>query len=198
MALPSFPMPWRSPLPEIRSSQDSLAKLLHRNREPWGCIGISFQMQTLTPTPPTLSSIPALLAKIQSRFPPWWTLTSVSARQAGMLTTVKHFPGHGDTNADPHLGVATVYRSRQEIDQVDLVRFRSAIASGVDAVMIAQVTVLPSSGRRQSCHHICGDYQRPTKAGSRIQRPGGNRCTEMGGLTRLYPQPALRPLDALQ
>src|SRR5260370_34966882 len=35
------------------------------------------------------------------------------ARQEGLLTTAKHFPGHGDTATDSHLGVATVSRTRE-------------------------------------------------------------------------------------
>src|SRR5438105_360581 len=62
------------------------------------------------------------------------------ARQEGMLTTAKHFPGHGDTGTDSHLGLAAVTRNREQIEQIDLVPFRSAIASGVDSVMVAHVT----------------------------------------------------------
>src|SRR5579859_3141496 len=63
------------------------------------------------------------------------------AQHEGMMTTVKHFPGHGDTDTDSHLGVAAVNRSKQDIDRIDLVPFRNAIASGVDAVMVAHVSV---------------------------------------------------------
>src|SRR5215469_13026988 len=62
------------------------------------------------------------------------------SRQQGMLTTAKHFPGHGDTGTDSHLGLAAVNRSREQIEQVDLGPFRSAIAAGVDSVMVAHVT----------------------------------------------------------
>jgi beta-N-acetylhexosaminidase len=63
------------------------------------------------------------------------------ARQAGMLTTVKHFPGHGDTATDSHLGVASVNGDRAHLDAIELPPFRQAIAAGVDAVMVAHVTV---------------------------------------------------------
>src|SRR5438309_8712089 len=62
------------------------------------------------------------------------------ARQEGMLTTAKHFPGHGDTSSDSHLGLAAVNRTREQIEQIDLVPFRSAISAGVDSVMVAHVT----------------------------------------------------------
>src|SRR6202451_643200 len=63
------------------------------------------------------------------------------AHEAGMLTTVKHFPGHGDTATDSHLGVASVNGDRAHLDSIELPPFRQAIAAGVDAVMVAHVTV---------------------------------------------------------
>jgi beta-N-acetylhexosaminidase len=63
------------------------------------------------------------------------------AHEAGMLTTVKHFPGHGDTATDSHLGVASVNGGRAHLDSIELPPFRQAIAAGVDAVMVAHVTV---------------------------------------------------------
>jgi beta-N-acetylhexosaminidase len=63
------------------------------------------------------------------------------AHEAGMLTTVKHFPGHGDTATDSHLGVASVNGDRAHLDSIELPPFRRAIAAGVDSVMVAHVTV---------------------------------------------------------
>ncbi|MHB8217135.1 MAG: glycoside hydrolase family 3 protein [Candidatus Sulfotelmatobacter sp.] len=63
------------------------------------------------------------------------------AHEGGMLTTVKHFPGHGDTATDSHLGVASVNVDRAHLDTIELPPFREAIAAGVDSVMVAHVTV---------------------------------------------------------
>jgi beta-N-acetylhexosaminidase len=63
------------------------------------------------------------------------------AHEVGMLTTVKHFPGHGDTATDSHLGVASVNVDRAHLDSIELPPFRQAIESGVDSVMVAHVTV---------------------------------------------------------
>lgn len=63
------------------------------------------------------------------------------AHEGGMLTTVKHFPGHGDTATDSHLGVAAVNGDRARLDAVELPPFRQAIDAGVDSVMVAHVTV---------------------------------------------------------
>jgi len=63
------------------------------------------------------------------------------AHEGGMLTTVKHFPGHGDTATDSHLGVASVNVDRAHLESIELPPFRHAIAAGVDSVMVAHVTV---------------------------------------------------------
>jgi len=65
----------------------------------------------------------------------------LGAHEGGMLTTVKHFPGHGDTATDSHLGVASVNVDRAHLDSIELPPFRQAIAAGVDSVMVAHVTV---------------------------------------------------------
>ncbi|PYV18905.1 MAG: hypothetical protein DMG07_02970 [Acidobacteria bacterium] len=62
-------------------------------------------------------------------------------REQGVLTTAKHFPGHGDTATDSHIGLPVVSADRSRLDRVELVPFRTAIAAGVDAVMTAHVAV---------------------------------------------------------
>ena len=63
------------------------------------------------------------------------------ARSNGMLTTAKHFPGHGNTGTDSHLGVARVDEDMEILRAVDLPPFRKAIEAGVDAVMTAHIRV---------------------------------------------------------
>jgi beta-N-acetylhexosaminidase len=63
------------------------------------------------------------------------------AREGGMLTTAKHFPGHGDTATDSHYGVARVTGDLERLEAVELPPFRRAMEAGVDAVMVAHVTV---------------------------------------------------------
>jgi len=63
------------------------------------------------------------------------------AHEGGMLTTVKHFPGHGDTATDSHLGVASVNGDMAHLESIELPPFRQAIAAGTDSVMVAHVTV---------------------------------------------------------
>jgi beta-N-acetylhexosaminidase len=58
-----------------------------------------------------------------------------------ILVTAKHFPGHGDTNVNSHVGLPNLTASRQRMSEVELKPFRAAIDSGVDAVMTAHMTV---------------------------------------------------------
>jgi beta-N-acetylhexosaminidase len=64
------------------------------------------------------------------------------ARANGMLTTAKHFPGHGNTATDSHVAVPVVDDDLHHIHAVDLPPFQKAIGAGVDAVMTAHVRVL--------------------------------------------------------
>ena len=64
-------------------------------------------------------------------------------QSTGAFATAKHFPGHGDTNVDTHLGLAVINHPRERLDQVELVPFKAAIAAGVDAVMSSHI-VLPA------------------------------------------------------
>jgi beta-N-acetylhexosaminidase len=61
------------------------------------------------------------------------------ARAGGALTTGKHFPGHGDTSVDSHVGLPVVSGDRSRLDAVELVPFVRAIEEGVDAIMTAHV-----------------------------------------------------------
>jgi beta-N-acetylhexosaminidase len=65
------------------------------------------------------------------------------AHQGRMLATIKHFPGHGDTDVDSHLGLPSIRVDRARLDAVELPPFRIGIDRGADAVMAAHI-VLPS------------------------------------------------------
>ncbi|MBL8144261.1 MAG: hypothetical protein JNM38_24320 [Acidobacteria bacterium] len=60
-------------------------------------------------------------------------------RAGGMMATLKHFPGHGDTDVDSHLGLPIISVPRERLDQVELPPFREAIAAGAEAVMTAHI-----------------------------------------------------------
>ncbi|MFD7626139.1 glycoside hydrolase family 3 protein [Streptomyces sp. NPDC059851] len=58
---------------------------------------------------------------------------------AGVAATAKHFPGHGDTETDSHVGLPVMRHSRARWEELDEPPFRAAVEAGVDAVMTAHI-----------------------------------------------------------
>lgn len=69
------------------------------------------------------------------------TAAIAGMREGGILSTAKHFPGHGDTETDSHLSLPTITAPWSRFDTLELVPFRAAIAAGVDAVMSAHIAL---------------------------------------------------------
>ncbi|MDZ4727579.1 MAG: glycoside hydrolase family 3 protein [Leptospira sp.] len=61
------------------------------------------------------------------------------ARLGGALPVIKHFPGHGDTNVDSHLGLPIIKKTLSELEALELIPFKKAIESGAEAVMTAHI-----------------------------------------------------------
>jgi beta-N-acetylhexosaminidase len=110
------------------------------------------------------------------------------ARTNGMLTTAKHFPGHGNTATDSHLAVARVEEDLERLRTIDLPPFQRAIEAGVDAVMTAHVRVPaldPDPNRVASTS--------PTIVTDLLKNELGFKgivvtdALDMAGLNRLYP-----------
>jgi beta-N-acetylhexosaminidase len=57
----------------------------------------------------------------------------------GMLATLKHFPGHGDTQTDSHIGLPVITAGYARLDTLELVPFRAGIDAGADVVMSAHI-----------------------------------------------------------
>jgi beta-N-acetylhexosaminidase len=109
------------------------------------------------------------------------------AHEGGMITTVKHFPGHGDTATDSHLGVASVNVDKAHLDSIELPPFRQAIAAGVDSVMVAHVTV---PALDSDPNHVATIS--PTVVSDLLQKQLGFKglivtdALDMAGLTHLF------------
>jgi beta-N-acetylhexosaminidase len=123
---------------------------------------------------------PALVSKMVTAY-------MEGAHRGGLLTTVKHFPGHGDTDTDSHLALARVTASVDRLNSMELVPFRAAIAAGVDSVMVGHL-IVPA---------IEPDPNRPASISSRIitglleQQLGFHGLVvtdalDMAGLTRVF------------
>lgn len=71
---------------------------------------------------------------------PW---AAYGLMDGGVIPVVKHFPGHGDTAVDSHVGLPTVSKTVDELMVSELIPFRSAIegreGEGVPAVMVAHI-----------------------------------------------------------
>src|ERR1700749_4109468 len=78
-------------------------------------------------------------------------------QDAGLLTTAKHYPGHGDTNVDSHLVLPLLPFTRQRLDTLEENPFKEAIKAGISGVMIARMDIpardstknLPSTSPRK-------------------------------------------------
>jgi beta-N-acetylhexosaminidase len=57
----------------------------------------------------------------------------------GMIATLKHFPGHGDTDVDSHLGLPIIKDPRESLDKTEFPPFKAGIAAGAGAVMTAHI-----------------------------------------------------------
>ena len=59
----------------------------------------------------------------------------------GAVAALKHFPGHGNTDVDTHLGLARIPGDRARLDAVELVPFRAGLQAGAGAVMVGHLEV---------------------------------------------------------
>jgi beta-glucosidase-like glycosyl hydrolase/CubicO group peptidase (beta-lactamase class C family) len=59
----------------------------------------------------------------------------------GILTTAKHFPGHGDTGTDSHYALPLINHSRERLDSLELYPFREIIKAGIGGVMVAHLNI---------------------------------------------------------
>jgi beta-N-acetylhexosaminidase len=111
------------------------------------------------------------------------------AHRNGLLVAVKHFPGHGDSSADSHIGIVRVNGDRQHLEKYELPPFKMAIGAGADSVLLAHAAV-PA---------LDSDEHRITTTSPRIvtgllRHELGFRgvvltdALEMRGLMALYPQ----------
>src|SRR5690625_914125 len=60
-------------------------------------------------------------------------------QEAGVIPTIKHFPGHADTNVDSHLNLPTIAHALDRLEQVEIKPFKACIDTGADVVMAAHI-----------------------------------------------------------
>lgn len=67
----------------------------------------------------------------------------------GVLSCMKHFPGHGDTRSDSHKTLPTVSRSKEELEAIEIQPFRRAVAHGISSTMVAHLNMPALTGSQQ-------------------------------------------------
>jgi beta-glucosidase-like glycosyl hydrolase len=75
---------------------------------------------------------PALVSRISSAY-------IRGLQSAGVMATLKHFPGHGDTDVDSHLGLPVIKHPRERLERIELPPFKAGIAAGAEAVMTGHI-----------------------------------------------------------
>ena len=93
-------------------------------------------------------------------------------QDAGVVATIKHFPGHGDTDVDSHVGLPLVDATMARLDTVELVPFRAGIDAGAALVMTAHIA-LPA---------VQGDSTTPATLAPRIITGLLRDSLDFGGL----------------
>ncbi len=81
----------------------------------------------------SFSDDPALVAKLGTAY-------TRGLSNSHIIATYKHFPGHGDTGVDSHIGTPSVEKTYDEIKETELVPFKAAIESGAEMIMTAHIT----------------------------------------------------------
>ena len=106
----------------------------------------------------------------------WSRRTSKARGPAGVLTSAKHFPGHGDTRGrQPPRAARRSRGDRAELERVELAPFRAAIAAGVDSVMVGHLAVPALDASRNAGHSLAPRSPRPAARRARLRRPGRHR-----------------------
>ncbi len=62
-------------------------------------------------------------------------------KEEGLLTSLKHFPGHGDTDLDSHFDLPQLPFTKQRLDSVELYPFKQLITAGASGVMVAHMNI---------------------------------------------------------
>ncbi|MGH9162342.1 MAG: glycoside hydrolase family 3 protein [Vicinamibacteraceae bacterium] len=108
-------------------------------------------------------------------------------QEGGVLATLKHFPGHGDTEVDSHLGLPVIDKPRERLERLELVPFRLAIDAGAGAVMTAhmalpQIDATPNTPATLSQPAVTGLLRHQMAFDGLIVTDS----MEMAGITKLY------------
>ena len=94
-------------------------------------------------------------------------------QEGGVIATAKHFPGHGDTDADSHHALPVIAHSRTRLDSLELYPFQRLVEEGLSAVMVAHLEVpaldsTPGMPRSISAAWVFGSAPKAVEAPEKI------------------------------
>lgn len=78
------------------------------------------------------------------------TLFALGQQSQGVIATAKHYPGHGDTDADSHYELPVINHTPAYIDTIDLYPFKRLVEAGVGGIMVAHLQVNALDPKRPS------------------------------------------------
>ncbi len=114
-----------------------------------------------------------------------WQLAK-GMQDEGIIVSIKHFPGHGDTSNDSHLVMPVIDRTYPQLDSVDFVPFKYSIENGVNGIMTAHISIpkIDSTNRPStlSAKVMTGILRDSLKFDGLVFSDGMN----MKGITRLF------------
>ncbi len=108
--------------------------------------------------------------------------------QNGVAATFKHFPGHGDTATDSHLSLPVINRTREQLDESDLVPFKNAIKNNAQFIMVGHIALPELTGDNTPAtlsHKITTELLRNELGYKNLIITDG---LNMGALTNNYPE----------
>ncbi|SFB00303.1 glycoside hydrolase family 3 protein [Algoriphagus aquimarinus] len=78
-------------------------------------------------------------------------------KRAGIGACLKHFPGHGDTQTDSHLGLPVIQKTKEELKKEELIPFQYGIDHGVEMIMVGHLAAPALSGGKEIAASISRD-----------------------------------------
>ena len=108
-------------------------------------------------------------------------------RKAGVAGCVKHFPGHGDTQADSHFGYAMSRKSWAEIADCEMLPFRAGIQAGVPIVMTSHISLPNVTGSNVPTTLSSMILQDKLRGEQGFKGVIMSDAMEMGAILRQYP-----------
>lgn len=108
-----------------------------------------------------------------------------------VMTSLKHFPGHGDTSTDSHAGAALVNKKIDQLMNEDLIPFIAGIEAGADSIMLGHLSYVRDDGSLSSSINLIAPNSKEIVTNLLRERLGYNGLVitdglMMGAVTKLY------------